>query len=348
MGTKLSFHRYNIVLLIGIFVHNYLEDPEMKNAKLFLSLVSLLVVFSLTACFGTPAQPTIDYQALINTSVAQTEVANGIFSTAIPATAVSTQACVLPTATLQFTNNPLPTFTPYATLVPTAIPCYSIGFIKDVTIKDGTNINQGVDFTKTWRLQNLGSCTWTTSFKLVYVSGKQMGAASSTALPKSVAPGGLVDVSVDMTAPSSNGTYQGYFKLKAADGTVFGLGGIGGIAFWVKIVVATPTAVPVLFAVTNVSNWTVTPNCGSPSVTFTADIKTNAAGRVDFHWIFDNNGTKITGPSGHVDFSKAQTKTVTVTWDLSGLGFTGPGKAYIYDDEPNHQLFGPSGTFNCP
>ena len=325
----------------------------MKSAKFFLSMVSVLAVFSLTACFGTPAQPTIDYQALINTSVAQTESAKNPGTQVVPTTANT--AAALPTATLQFTNTPLPTFTPVPTSVPTVIPCYSIGFVKDVTIPDGTGESAGASFTKTWRLQNWGSCTWTTSYNLVYVSGNQMGAASSTALPKSVAPGGLVDISLSMTAPSKNGTYQGYFKLKAADGTVFGLGGVGGIAFWAKIVVATPTAVPVSFAVTDVSGWTVTPDsptCLGPYVTFTANITTNSAGRVDIHWVFYDN-TPVTGiahfgPSNHIDFSGAQTKTVTVVWDLAGLGFTGPGSASIYIDSPNHQLFGPSGTFTCP
>jgi hypothetical protein len=314
----------------------------MKSAKFFLSLVSVLAVFSLTACFGTPAQPTIDYQALINTSVAQTEAVKQP-GTELAQTAAPTIA--LSTATLQFTNTPIPTFTPMATatFVPTPIPCYSMTFIKDITVKDGTTFVEGVAFTKTWRLQNTGTCTWTTSFNLHFFSGEQMGAAANTALPKKVVPGGLVDVSVDMTSPSTAGTFTGNFKIKAADGTIFGAGP-SSVPIFVKIVVTGP-----LFAVTNVHNWTVTPNCGYPNVTFTADITTSTGGRVDTHWIFDNNGTQTVGPSDHIDFhGSLLTQTVTATWDLSGLGFTGPGKAYIYIDTPNHQKFGPSGTFSCP
>jgi len=311
----------------------------MKSAKLFLSLVSVLTVFSLTACFGTPAQPTIDYQALINTSVAQTEAAKGPGTGVVPTTAPT---LALPTATLQITNTLLPTFTPIKTLVPTAIPCYSMGFVKDITIKDGTEVATGVTFDKTWRLQNTGSCSWTTAFLLRFDSGDQMDAPKYTNLPKNVSPGGLVDVSVTMTAPTTLGTYQGNFKMKASDGTIFGAGA-GGVPIFVKIVVTGP-----LFAVTNVSNWTVSPICGSPSVTFTADITTSTRGRVDTHWVFNNNGTQIIGPSDHVDFSGAQTRTVTAIWDLSGLGFVGPGSASIYIDSPNHQMFGPSATFICP
>lgn len=309
----------------------------MKKANLLLSLVSLLVVFGLTACFGTPAQPTIDYQALINTSVAQTEVAEGPSGEVVPPSTAPTA-----TATLLPTNTAIPTFTPIPTLVATPIPCYAMAFIKDITIPDGTDMSENTAFTKTWRVQNAGTCTWTTSFNLHFVGGTQMDADSNTPLSKKVVPGGLIDISVDMKSPSSTGTFTGNFKMKAADGTLFGAGP-ASVPIFVKIDVTGP-----LFAVTKVSNWTVTPNCGYPEVVFTTDIKTSTAGQVDYHWIFDNNGTHIKGPSGHVTFSKSQTIQVTVTWDLTGLGFTGPGSASIYIDSPNHQLFGPSGTFNCP
>jgi hypothetical protein len=318
----------------------------MKSAKLFLSLVSLLVVFSLTACFGTPAQPTIDYQALINTSVAQTEAAKNPGSEGVPTSSVPTSQ---PTATLPPTNTPIPTFTPIPPFVPTAVPCYAMAFIKDITIRDGTDIEEDATFTKTWRVQNAGSCTWTTSFALHFVSGTQMGAAANTALSKKVVPGGLIDISVDMKAPSSKGTYTGNFKIKAADGTIFGAGP-ASVPIFVKIVVSGP-----LFAVTNISNFTVAnynsklcTDPGGHSVIFHADITVNRAGTVDTHWVFDNTGTKITGPSNHVDFDHAGTKTITGIWSFTTT--VTAGQAYVYDDTPNHQLFGPGGsfTYTCP
>src|SRR5512143_3278895 len=35
-------------------------------------------------------------------------------------------------------------------------------FVADVTVPDGTSYAPGTTFTKTWRLKNIGSCTWTT------------------------------------------------------------------------------------------------------------------------------------------------------------------------------------------
>jgi hypothetical protein len=44
-----------------------------------------------------------------------------------------------------------------------------------------------------------------------------------------------VDVSVPMEAPGTPGTYKGYWKLRGADGVLFGVGASGQVAFWVKI-----------------------------------------------------------------------------------------------------------------
>jgi peptidoglycan hydrolase-like protein with peptidoglycan-binding domain len=44
-----------------------------------------------------------------------------------------------------------------------------------------------------------------------------------------------VNVSIELTAPDDGGTYKGYFKLRAPDGTVFGIGDNAGGAFWVEI-----------------------------------------------------------------------------------------------------------------
>src|SRR5512145_1793119 len=56
-------------------------------------------------------------------------------------------------------------------------------FIADVTVPDGTRFDPGATFKKTWRLKNIGTCTWTTSYSLVFDSGEKMGAASSITFP---------------------------------------------------------------------------------------------------------------------------------------------------------------------
>jgi hypothetical protein len=143
------------------------------------------------------------------------------------------------------TNTPLPSVTPTA-FVPSAsytpsasltpIPCNAARFISDVTIPDNWATTPSDHFTKTWRLQNAGSCTWTSGYSLVFDHGDQMGAPAAQALtPGTVAPGGTVDVSVNLLSPNLAGTYQGFFKLRASDSSIFGIGPDANTAFWVKI-----------------------------------------------------------------------------------------------------------------
>src|SRR5271157_1067465 len=55
--------------------------------------------------------------------------------------------------------------------------CNWAQFVADVTVPDGTTLAPGATFTKTWRLENIGNCTWTTSYALVFSSGSAMGAS---------------------------------------------------------------------------------------------------------------------------------------------------------------------------
>jgi len=159
-----------------------------------------------------------------------------------------------PTATA--TTTPLPN-------TPTAIPpssCDKVQFVADVNFPDGTVLQPGAKFTKTWRLKNVGSCAWSTSYELVFSSGEQMGAASTAKFPKSVAVGETVDISINMTAPTAAGSYRGYWMFKNEDGAYFGIGAQANKAWWVDIkVTGGPTVTP--------GTPTATPTTGGPTAT---------------------------------------------------------------------------------
>ncbi len=126
----------------------------------------------------------------------------------------------------------------------------------DVTIPDDTIMQPGQTFSKTWRLRNSGTCTWSSSYAIVYFSGERMGAPDSAPLTGSVAPGQTVDVTVDMVAPTTAGTFQSNWKLRNAASQLFGIGPGEGLPFYVRIIVA--------------SNVTVTPTTSTTPATPTA------------------------------------------------------------------------------
>jgi photosystem II stability/assembly factor-like uncharacterized protein len=142
------------------------------------------------------------------------------------------------------TLTPLPPLPPTATPIgqppPTVVPsgCDKAAFVTDATVPDGTIFSPGAAFTKTWRLRNVGSCAWTTSYKLVYYSGDPLGAPTAVNLPWNVAFNQTVDISVNMVAPSMAGKYRGFWILANTNGQFFGIGSDASNPIWVEINVA--------------------------------------------------------------------------------------------------------------
>lgn len=206
----------------------------MKISTQIILVLLGAVVLALVAClpltmfslplFGLQQSPKPDAAATMQAIVSQTVVA----MTQNAPTATATQDSPTPTPVAP-TNTPLPTVVSY---------CDWITFIKDVTISDGTVFTPGETFTKTWRLQNRGTCTWTPDYMLVFSGGSQMGGTTAVRLPGYVAPGQTVDVSVFLSAPLNSGDYTGYWLLRNPSGVLFGYGDQANKAFYVNIVVS--------------------------------------------------------------------------------------------------------------
>ena len=116
---------------------------------------------------------------------------------------------------------------------PTPSPADNAAFIFDITIPDGTVLSPGQSFTKIWHMRNSGTSTWGSGYQLVFVGGDQMGAPSAVSVP-TTAPGSSADISVGMTAPSTQGTYQGNWRMRNAQGVFF------GDTIWVRVLVESP------------------------------------------------------------------------------------------------------------
>jgi len=297
----------------------------MKQKYLMISVILMIAVSA--ACTLPFTIQTVDSQisALAAQTVQAWQTQNAITQTQ--------QA----TWTLQSTLLPLPTQTPYPTYTPavtstpntpptaTPKPCNQAAFVSE-TVPDGTKFSPGTEFTKSWRLKNLGTCTWNPNYKLVFVSGDQMSGPDSIKLDDYVAPGEKTDILVDLKSPAKPGTYSGYWKLQANDGFKFA-------QVFVQIKVPSTT-----FAVTRVV-LTSSPSSytGACPKTFTieAEITSSAAGKVTYQW---KRSDGVTMDHKSVTFDSKGTKTVQFDWDLNS---SDTHWVKIYIDTPNHQWFGP-------
>jgi hypothetical protein len=236
---------------------------DTMNCRHSTLVVSVFILGSMLACAApalTGGQPTLSVadQLAMTVAVELTRVAGQVTQPPEAAAATSAPASDSPTRTPETpAEQPGSTLPPTATLVPsdtlvptitptvtkTPIPCNWAEFITDVTALDGTEFFLNTSFTKTWRIKNIGSCTWTSSYRLVFANGERMGAPDLVPFTGGdVPPGSTVDISVDLKTPAAEGTYQGNFRLKAADGTLFGIGATADKSFFVKIKAVKPLA----------------------------------------------------------------------------------------------------------
>jgi hypothetical protein len=213
--------------------------------RIFKTLALILIVAILSACnmpssAVSPAQQT----AVIQTSVAETVAAESAASVQAEDTTASETPEPVGDDTIPPSDTPTPEpDTPTPSNTP--IPCNLGRFVKDVSIPDGTKFDPGELFTKTWRIKNVGSCAWTSGYDIVFSGGDAMNAPSSVQLTSgTVNPGQSVDVSVDLKAPASAGTYRGNWQLRDPSDVIFGIENSNSGYFWVEIKVIVPTNTP--------------------------------------------------------------------------------------------------------
>ncbi len=210
----------------------------MKKSLFTLTIALVLAALSLGACNLGAATPTIPPDLALTQAV---ETVQALFTSPAP---TATLVPLAITATPEPSSTPTEvgtitaTLPPSATATPTQGDCTNlIDFVDDVTVLDDTAFLPGQTFTKTWRLRNVGTCTWTTAYSLVFVDGNALNATSPVLLPVSIPPQTDVDLSVTMTAPGVPGTYTSNWMLRSPSGTNFGLGADSTRPFWTRIVV---------------------------------------------------------------------------------------------------------------
>jgi hypothetical protein len=217
--------------------------------KLALQLTLLFGLVFMTACSAqtTPsAAPTQDLSAL-RTEVAATVLAQ------VPQICAQTQSAILPptqtpkpTATITLTPTLAPTGTAAAnaTVSATAGTVVATAAVTDLakwvaqTIPDNTHFAPGTPFTLVWRLQNVGTSTWTNKYVLRFFGGNALGAPAEIAVDKDVLPNETIDFTIQMKAPNTPGEYTSSWVMSSDVRRNF------KEAVFLKIIVDAPTATP--------------------------------------------------------------------------------------------------------
>ena len=192
-----------------------------------------------------------------------------------------------PTPVPTATPAPQPTATPRPAATRPPPQCLDgAKWIADLNLDDRNMtappvMQPGQPFSKGWRMQNAGTCDWTPSTVIAYVSGNvpaaQMG-GQPVAVGRTVKPGEMIDLWVNLVAPVQPGVYQAFWQMSNAKGVPF------GERVWVGIQVP-GTPVP-----------TQTPVAG---IVFTVDRTVINAGEcVNFSWNVQNVNAVYFYPNG--------------------------------------------------
>ena len=217
-----------------------------------LCAATLLLSFLLLGCnMPQPQTKTPDIGSIVAKTQTAMAVSQFLTATTPPqnplttpdqlATSQSTPIALLPSPSSQIPVSPgVPIATQSApqTAAPNQPSCTNMAKFEAETIPDGSLMGANQNFMKTWTLRNVGTCTWSPEYSLVYIKGEQMGGTSPAPIGQSVPPGEIVQIYLPQQAPDSIGVFQGFWKLRTPAGIEFGLGKDADVAFWVKILVS--------------------------------------------------------------------------------------------------------------
>lgn len=245
---------------------------KAKIQKITLSVMIVLLSMIFSACKSSEPEVDIDAQ---RTGFAQTANVQATMTAEAQPTATETQ---VPFATLTPTQEVTPTSEVTTTATedegePT--PTATTGNVGGVDTArwlandppDKSDVAPGETFTVTWKIENIGTTTWTTGYYIMFASGVQMDAGDKVFLSYPVPPNTNVQISVSFTATDETGEKQSNWKLYNDKDNAF-------YDFYIIIDVVEPSAEePTADATTEESTEaTVTPTITvTPTVTATTE-----------------------------------------------------------------------------
>jgi len=273
-------------------------------------MMSLLI----TACGAENATEPAQELNSIETAVAETLAAQN----AVQSANTSTPAAPV------FTQTPLVfslTLTPLAPIASPTLPtntakskCASASLVSE-TIPDGQIFKPEAQFTKTWEIKNTSTCTWDTSYKIIFWNGDLLGGAYYYNLPQIVAPGQTFPISLLLIAPKEEATYTSEWMLQTPDSVEFGVGEYNA-PFYAQIAVS--AAAKPSYAVTKVDFKLVQdPPTGCPAnINYIVYATITTSGPIEeltYYWAQsdENNSSPKT-----IKIESATTTTLSREWQL--------------------------------
>jgi len=274
---------------------------EFRKYRLLAVAFSFILLVS--AC-GSPAEQ----ESVISTAVAQTVQAGESL------TEIASQPTITPQVT-QRAETPLPALTPTSAPTLASAPidpnCVKASLVSEDP-PDGVLLSPGQTYWKTWTLLNTGTCTWNTSYNIIFWSGDLMGGLTSYPLDDEVAPNEQKDISIFLKAPDTEGTFTGYWRLQSPWNSNFGVGPSDD-SFYVKIQVS--SAAEPEFGITNVTyNLVRDPQIGCPTnvrYTLYVTISTSGPFEIDYRWNQSDGNESGIKP---LEFTTAESKTLSREW----------------------------------
>jgi hypothetical protein len=231
--------------------------------KKYLISILILIVFILVACTGTETSaenPDALMTSAVGSMVASFFGTQTALYTPPPHFTFTATNTFLPTPTFIISTPTFATFTsvyysatptkgtvtPTGTLLtPTvdsaalAVGCNNLAFIRDVNVPAGTVFDKNQTFKKTWKIQNTGTCNWTLLYTLVPAGGNTLG-GEATRISTAVRIWNWSEVSVELQAPNTPGTYTSYWRLSNGQHLPFG----ATLAVSIVVKDVQPTVVP--------------------------------------------------------------------------------------------------------
>jgi hypothetical protein len=254
---------------------------------------------------------------------------------AISTSAAQTVQVLLATAATSAATQPLPSKTPTPRATPTQTikaPCEDIAtytaWTRDNVVYDAKEVDKLLPpddtFLMSWTLQNTGTCTWTSVYKMVFDSGTSLtSSANFPFLPtgETVAPGGTVTVNITMSAPAEAGEYQSSFSLQNEQG-------VAVATYGVITKVGNPASQPAAQSLSSPGDLRYAYDCTSGSVSISLSWVDRANGE-DGYRVYRDGSLVATLGAGSTSYSEFVPGSGTYNYSVAAYNASGESPTQV-------------------